>query len=81
MTVYILIWTLTGLNLLAFITGIVTTAVLGSIKSLRGSMYPSLGSGGVTPQAEDASLLETNPPPFAPPPGRLRYSVQRGLPA
>ncbi|XP_044059305.1 transmembrane protein 255B isoform X2 [Siniperca chuatsi] len=33
-TLYILIWTLTGLNLVAFFTGILTTAVLGSIKDL-----------------------------------------------
>uniref|UniRef100_A0A665T5A7 Si:dkey-283j8.1 n=1 Tax=Echeneis naucrates TaxID=173247 RepID=A0A665T5A7_ECHNA len=32
-TLYILIWTLTGLNLVAFFTGILTTAVLGSIKN------------------------------------------------
>uniref|UniRef100_A0A3Q2D9F4 Transmembrane protein 255B-like n=1 Tax=Cyprinodon variegatus TaxID=28743 RepID=A0A3Q2D9F4_CYPVA len=34
-TLYILIWTLTGLNLVAFFTGILTAAVLGNIKSLR----------------------------------------------
>ncbi|XP_049925379.1 transmembrane protein 255B [Epinephelus moara] len=34
-TLYILIWTLSGLNLVAFFTGILTTAVLGSIKDLR----------------------------------------------
>lgn len=33
-TVYILIWTLAGLNLVAFFTGILTTAVLGSIREL-----------------------------------------------
>uniref|UniRef100_A0A3Q0S5E7 Si:dkey-283j8.1 n=1 Tax=Amphilophus citrinellus TaxID=61819 RepID=A0A3Q0S5E7_AMPCI len=33
-TVYILIWTLASLNLTAFFTGILTTAVLGSIKDL-----------------------------------------------
>lgn len=33
-TLYILIWTLTGLNLVAFFAGILTTAVLGSIKDL-----------------------------------------------
>ncbi|XP_078102542.1 transmembrane protein 255B isoform X3 [Sander vitreus] len=36
-TLYILIWNLTGLNLVAFFTGILTTAVLGSIKDLRSS--------------------------------------------
>ena len=33
-TLYILIWNLTGLNLVAFFTGILTTAVLDSIKDL-----------------------------------------------
>ncbi|XP_026048629.1 transmembrane protein 255B isoform X2 [Astatotilapia calliptera] len=36
-TVYILIWTLAGLNLVAFFTGILTTAVLGSIRELWSS--------------------------------------------
>ncbi|XP_042341924.1 transmembrane protein 255B [Plectropomus leopardus] len=34
-TLYILIWVLTGLNLVASFTGILTTAVLGSIKDVR----------------------------------------------
>uniref|UniRef100_A0A3B3VH97 Si:dkey-283j8.1 n=1 Tax=Poecilia latipinna TaxID=48699 RepID=A0A3B3VH97_9TELE len=33
-TLYILIWTLTGVNLVAFFTGILTAAVLGNIKYL-----------------------------------------------
>lgn len=33
-TLYILIWTLTGLNLVAFFTGILTAAMLGNIKYL-----------------------------------------------
>ncbi|KAM9359129.1 transmembrane protein 255B [Symphorus nematophorus] len=37
-TLYVLIWTLAGLNLVAFFTGILTTAVLGSIKDLRSSI-------------------------------------------
>ncbi|XP_059188134.1 transmembrane protein 255B [Centropristis striata] len=36
-TLYILIWILSGLNLVALFTGILTTAVLGSIKDLRSS--------------------------------------------
>ncbi|KAJ0022204.1 hypothetical protein NQD34_009694 [Periophthalmus magnuspinnatus] len=40
-TLYFLIWSLTGLNLMAFFMGILTTAVLGSIKYKRG---PGLGS-------------------------------------
>ncbi|KAM4627392.1 transmembrane protein 255B isoform 2-T2 [Polymixia lowei] len=37
LTLYILIWVLTSLNLVAFFIGILTTAVLGSIKGLRSS--------------------------------------------
>ncbi|XP_056468309.1 transmembrane protein 255B isoform X1 [Gadus chalcogrammus] len=115
LTLYILIWTLTSLNMVAFITGIVTAAVLGSVKSLTsyrpvtqssedrtssptaplllsdnphstqplhlgGSLYPSLGSGRVTPQSDPSSPLETNPPPFAPLASRLRYAAQQGFP-
>ncbi|XP_074535871.1 transmembrane protein 255B isoform X2 [Halichoeres trimaculatus] len=36
-TLHILIWTLAGLNLVAFFSGILTTAVLGSIKDVRSS--------------------------------------------
>lgn len=38
-TLYILIWTLTGLNVVAFFTGILTTAVLGSMKDLVRNTY------------------------------------------
>lgn len=38
-TLYVLIWMLTGLNLVAFFTGILTTAVLGSIKDLVRRTY------------------------------------------
>lgn len=33
-TLYVFIWVLAGLNLMAFFTGILTTAVLGSVKSV-----------------------------------------------
>lgn len=33
-TLYILIWMLSGLNLMAFFTGILNTAVLGSVKDM-----------------------------------------------
>ncbi|XP_029302583.1 transmembrane protein 255B [Cottoperca gobio] len=36
-TLYVSIWTLVCLNLVAFFTGILTTAVLGSVKELRSS--------------------------------------------
>ncbi|XP_057204280.1 transmembrane protein 255B isoform X3 [Triplophysa rosa] len=41
LSLYVLLWVLTVLNLLGFVTGILTTAVLGSIKDMR--------SGGVCP--------------------------------
>lgn len=43
-TLYIFIWTLTGLNLVAFFTGILTTAVLGSLKNLVRYTYTDLDS-------------------------------------
>ncbi|XP_018515579.1 transmembrane protein 255B isoform X2 [Lates calcarifer] len=52
-TIYILIWTLTGLNLVAFFTGILTTAVLGSIKDSS--------SGPVTKPSESAPSSPTAP--------------------
>ncbi|KAJ3590714.1 hypothetical protein NHX12_008663 [Muraenolepis orangiensis] len=93
LTVYILIWTLTGLNLASYRpmtqssedTSFSPTAPLllsdpHSIQPLHpgGSLYPSVGSGRLTPQSDPSSSpLETNPPPFAPVAGRLRYDVQR----
>ncbi|KAA8593955.1 hypothetical protein FQN60_004789 [Etheostoma spectabile] len=53
-TLYILIWNLTGLNLVAFFTGILTTAVLGSIKDLR-------SSGPVTEPSESTASSPTAP--------------------
>lgn len=35
LSLYVLLWVLTALNLLAFVLGILTTAVLGSIKDMR----------------------------------------------
>ncbi|XP_029374064.1 transmembrane protein 255B [Echeneis naucrates] len=59
-TLYILIWTLTGLNLVAFFTGILTTAVLGSIKNKRNS-YPVTEPSGSTASSPTAPLLtDTN---------------------
>lgn len=41
-TLYVLIWTLTSLNLVAFFTGILMTAVLGSVRLLvRHSQHPT----------------------------------------
>ncbi|XP_062275673.1 transmembrane protein 255B [Scomber scombrus] len=50
-TLYILIWTLTGLNLVAFFTGILTTAVLGSIKDLSSSQVTKTSENATSPTA------------------------------
>ncbi|XP_054459953.1 transmembrane protein 255B [Anoplopoma fimbria] len=55
-TLYILIWTLAGLNLVAFFTGILTTAVLGSIKDLRSS-GPVIRHSESTASSPTAPLL------------------------
>ncbi|XP_056138867.1 transmembrane protein 255B [Lampris incognitus] len=52
MTLYILIWILSSLNLVAFFTGILTTAVLGNIKYLRSS-----GPVFQSPETPTAPLL------------------------
>ncbi|XP_026232816.1 transmembrane protein 255B isoform X2 [Anabas testudineus] len=66
-TVYILIWILTGLNLVAFFTGILTTAVLGSIKGLGVSMTFPPGEK-MSQSFPSPSILHSDakPPPFAP---------------
>ncbi|XP_072313981.1 transmembrane protein 255B [Eucyclogobius newberryi] len=53
---YFLIWSLTGLNLVVFFMGILTTAVLGSLKNKRG---PGPGSEptGTGPYSPTAPLL------------------------
>ncbi|XP_024863367.1 transmembrane protein 255B [Kryptolebias marmoratus] len=50
---YVLIWTLSSLNLVAFFTGTVLTAVLGSLKCLTTTrlFLDSAGSGGPSPTA------------------------------
>uniref|UniRef100_A0A8C9ZA64 Si:dkey-283j8.1 n=1 Tax=Sander lucioperca TaxID=283035 RepID=A0A8C9ZA64_SANLU len=75
-TLYILIWNLTGLNLVAFFTGILTTAVLGSIKDLGASMYFPPAEGTAASQSSHPSSTphtESNPPPFAPLTSLLPY--------
>uniref|UniRef100_A0A667YF92 Si:dkey-283j8.1 n=1 Tax=Myripristis murdjan TaxID=586833 RepID=A0A667YF92_9TELE len=68
LTLYALIWVLTCLNLVAFFTGLLVTAVLGSIKDLvmpvGGGSFPS----SLNPQS--------NPPPFAPLSNLLPHKVQ-----
>ncbi|XP_023255509.1 transmembrane protein 255B-like isoform X2 [Seriola lalandi dorsalis] len=68
-TLYILICTLTGLNLVALFTGILTTAVLGSIKDSGASMYFTPAEKTAASQSFPSASTphsESNPPPFAP---------------
>nr|XP_055030483.1 transmembrane protein 255B isoform X3 [Misgurnus anguillicaudatus] len=51
LSLYVLLWVLTTLNLLAFVSGILTTAVLGSVKDMR-----SLGVCPDVPQWGGSSL-------------------------
>ncbi|KAM7399327.1 hypothetical protein PAMP_018607 [Pampus punctatissimus] len=81
-TLYILMWTLTILNLTAFFTGILTTAVLGSIKDLLiqgASVYFPSAEGTAASHSFPSSTTshtEFNPPPFAPQPSLLPYRIQ-----
>ncbi|XP_020497427.1 transmembrane protein 255B isoform X1 [Labrus bergylta] len=59
-TLYILIWTLAGLNLLAFFTGILTTAVLGSIKGMRSSSPVTDPSESTTSSPTAPLLTDAN---------------------
>ncbi|XP_028276019.1 transmembrane protein 255B [Parambassis ranga] len=56
LTLYILIWTLASLNLVALFMGILTTAVLGSIKDSRSSS-PVTEPPGTTASSPTAPLL------------------------
>ncbi|XP_036441307.1 transmembrane protein 255B isoform X3 [Colossoma macropomum] len=72
LSLYVLIWILTLLNLLAFILAILTTAVLGSIKDLKASLYVRPAASGASAadsqsgHPENQKHMEPNPPPFAP---------------
>nr|XP_043888652.1 transmembrane protein 255B isoform X1 [Solea senegalensis]XP_043888654.1 transmembrane protein 255B isoform X1 [Solea senegalensis] len=59
-TLYILIWTLTVLNLVAFFTGILITAVLGSIKDLRSSLPVSEDSESPATSPTAPQLMDAN---------------------
>ncbi|XP_004075864.2 transmembrane protein 255B-like [Oryzias latipes] len=64
-TLYVFIWVLAGLNLMAFFTGILTTAVLGSVKSVRS--YPVTESTESRNSSPTAPLLmDANTPPNYP---------------
>ncbi|KAM4742708.1 transmembrane protein 255B [Anableps anableps] len=68
-TLYILIWTLTVLNLVAFFTAILTAAVLGNIKYLGLSELFPPGEQTASSQSFPPAmtlLSESNPPPFNP---------------
>ncbi|XP_053278789.1 transmembrane protein 255B isoform X3 [Pleuronectes platessa] len=79
-TLYILIWILTGLNLVALFTGILVTAVLGSIKDLEVSMYfPPAEKAPASqsfPSSSSTSHSESSPPPFAPLTNLLPFRAQ-----
>ncbi|XP_041797196.1 transmembrane protein 255B isoform X3 [Chelmon rostratus] len=59
-TLYILIWTLAGLNLLAFFNGILTTAVLGSIKAAKSSNLVTESSGCTASSPTAPLLMDAN---------------------
>uniref|UniRef100_A0A8C6U4W0 Si:dkey-283j8.1 n=1 Tax=Neogobius melanostomus TaxID=47308 RepID=A0A8C6U4W0_9GOBI len=57
-TLYLLMWSLTGLNLVAVFMGILTTAVLGSIMNMRGPDPGVTGASSPTaPLLTDANAL------------------------
>ncbi|XP_010871848.1 transmembrane protein 255B isoform X6 [Esox lucius] len=77
LSLYALIWLLTSLNLMAFFLGILTTAVLGSIKDQRASLYLAPVAGPGVPQSDPSvACPEPNPPPFAPLYNLLPYKPQ-----
>ncbi|KAL3057011.1 hypothetical protein OYC64_007487 [Pagothenia borchgrevinki] len=59
-TLYVLIWILASLNLVAFFAGILTTAVLGSIKHLRSSSSVSESSESAASSPTAPLLMDTN---------------------
>ncbi|XP_034556323.1 transmembrane protein 255B isoform X2 [Notolabrus celidotus] len=59
-TLYILIWTLAGLNLMAFFMGIFTTAVLGSVKDVRSSIPVTESSESKTSSPTAPLLTDAN---------------------
>ncbi|CAJ1065685.1 transmembrane protein 255B isoform X1 [Xyrichtys novacula] len=66
-TLYVLIWTLAGLNLVAFFVGILTTAVLGSIKATRSSCSPATKLPEIKTSFPTAPLLtDVNTQPVCP---------------
>ncbi|XP_041920203.1 transmembrane protein 255B isoform X4 [Alosa sapidissima] len=71
LSLYVCMWLLTSLNLLAFVLAIMTTAVLGSIKDLRASLYAAAGSS-----VSDSTPSDPHPPPFAPLYNLLPYRLQ-----
>ncbi|XP_036391802.1 transmembrane protein 255B [Megalops cyprinoides] len=75
---YTLIWVLALLNLAAFILGILTTAVLGSIKDMSASLYftPTVGTEVSQSSMSDTPRLDPHPPPFAPLYNLLPYKTQ-----
>uniref|UniRef100_A0A8C7S4Q0 Si:dkey-283j8.1 n=1 Tax=Oncorhynchus mykiss TaxID=8022 RepID=A0A8C7S4Q0_ONCMY len=64
LSLYVLIWVLTSLNLVAFFLGILTTAVLGSIKDKRTSQYFSPAAGTEFPQSDSSVPPVQTPTPL-----------------
>ncbi|XP_030007801.1 transmembrane protein 255B isoform X2 [Sphaeramia orbicularis] len=82
-TLYILIWSLTGLNLVVFFMGILTTAVLGSIKNIRSSSpvtesCMSMASSPTAPLLMDANIHTGGSVYF---PAAEESAVSQGFPA
>ncbi|XP_014865218.1 PREDICTED: transmembrane protein 255B-like isoform X2 [Poecilia mexicana] len=86
-TLYILIWTLTGVNLVAFFTGILTAAVLGNIKYLRSTNPAAVYSTASSPTAPLLTDDDTHTQPLLPrmseffPPGEQTAAAQSFAPA
>ncbi|XP_034071972.1 transmembrane protein 255B isoform X1 [Gymnodraco acuticeps] len=59
-TLYVLIWILASLNLVAFFAGILTTAVLGSVKHLRSISSVSESSESAASSPTAPLLMDTN---------------------
>ncbi|KAJ8256881.1 hypothetical protein COCON_G00190330 [Conger conger] len=74
LSLYILIWVLTLLNLLAFILGILTTAVLGGIKDMKGhTVSPGGGSPHAVLRPRDSIVLSPTAPLLPDPAGHALY--------
>ncbi|XP_067102896.1 transmembrane protein 255B [Osmerus mordax] len=60
MSLYLMIWLMTSLNLVAFFMGILTTAVLGSVKDLKSFTSQLSSEGGDVSSPTAPLLIESN---------------------